>query len=67
MKAAQSLAFVQGREYVIPDDIKFLATYALGHRIILNSDSKFANVSTKVVVNEIIQRVKIPVRKEAVR
>jgi MoxR-like ATPase len=67
MKAAQSLAFIQGREYVIPDDIKFLAPFALGHRIILNSDSKFANVSTKVVVNEIIQRVKIPVRKEAVR
>jgi MoxR-like ATPase len=67
MKAAQSLAFIHGREYVIPDDIKFLAPFALGHRIILNSDSKFANVSTKVVVNEIIQRVKIPVRKEAVR
>lgn len=67
MKAAQSLAFVHGREYVIPDDIKLLAPFALGHRIILNSDSKFANVSTKVVVNEIIQRVKIPVRKEAVR
>ncbi|WP_245741881.1 AAA family ATPase [Anaerobacillus arseniciselenatis] len=67
MKTAQAYAFVQGREYVIPDDIKFLSPYVLGHRIILNSDSKFANVSTRTVVNEIIQRVKIPVRKEAVR
>ncbi|WNF36894.1 MoxR family ATPase [Bacillaceae bacterium IKA-2] len=67
MKAAQSYAYIQGREYVIPDDIKFLAPYALSHRIILNSDSKFANVSTKTVVIEIVQRLKIPVRKEAVR
>lgn len=67
MKAAQSYAYIQGRDYVIPDDIKFLAPYALSHRIILNSDSKFANVSTKTVVIEIIQRLKIPVRKEAVR
>lgn len=67
MKSAQSYAFVQGREYVIPDDIKFLAPYALSHRIILNSDSKFANVSPKTVVTEILQKVKIPVRKEVVR
>lgn len=67
MKAAQSYAFIQGREYVIPDDIKFLAPFALSHRIILNSDSKFASVSTKTIVTEILQRVKIPVRKEAIR
>lgn len=67
MKAAQSYAYIQGREYVIPDDVKFLAPFALSHRIILNSDSKFANVSTKTIVNEIIQQMRIPVRKEAVR
>jgi MoxR-like ATPase len=67
MKAAQSLAYVQGREYVIPDDIKILAPFALSHRIILNSDSKLANVSTSTVVTDIMQQVKIPVMKEAVQ
>ncbi|OIJ15319.1 AAA family ATPase [Anaerobacillus alkalilacustris] len=67
MKAAQSYAYIQGREYVIPDDIKYLAEFVLSHRVILNSDSKYANLSPQTVVKEILQYVKIPVKKEAIR
>jgi len=33
-RASQALAFLDGRSYVIPDDIKYLAPYVLSHRII---------------------------------
>ena len=35
MKASQAYAFIHGRNYVIPDDVKFLAPYVLAHRLIL--------------------------------
>jgi MoxR-like ATPase len=33
-RTAQALAFLEGRDYVIPDDVKFLAPYVLAHRLI---------------------------------
>ncbi|MBM7572772.1 AAA family ATPase [Aquibacillus albus] len=64
MKAAKAYAFIHGRDYVIPDDVKYLAPFVLGHRIILNSEAKFEGITPGVVVNEILGAVPVPVRRE---
>ena len=47
MKAAQAYAFMYGRDYVLPDDIQYLAPFVLSHRIILKSEAKFEGISAK--------------------
>lgn len=60
MKAAQALAFVQDRDFVIPDDIKYLAPSVLSHRILLNSEAKFEGVQAFELMNELVSELKIP-------
>ncbi|WP_096438851.1 AAA family ATPase [Alteribacter populi] len=67
MKAGQAYAYMQKRDYVIPDDIKFLAPYALGHRILLNSDAKLSNLTNDHVIRDVIKQANIPVQKEATK
>lgn len=59
-RAAQALAAVQGRGYVIPDDIKLLAPPVLEHRLILNPESRLRRVSTQSVLREILAEVAVP-------
>lgn len=64
MKAGQAYAFIQNRSFVLPDDIKYLAPFALPHRMILTSDAKLSNITNEQIVKEIIEQVRIPVGKE---
>jgi MoxR-like ATPase len=59
--AAKAYALVEQREYVLPDDIKHLATYVLGHRMILNSEARMAGASVTTVLQSVFQQVKVPV------
>jgi MoxR-like ATPase len=54
-KAAQALAFILGRDYAIPDDVKFLAPYVLSHRLIPRGGR-----NAKTVVDRILRSVAIP-------
>ncbi|TMW71088.1 AAA family ATPase [Alteribacter natronophilus] len=65
MKAGQAYAYMQGRDYVVPDDIKYLAPYALSHRVLLSSDAKLSNLTNDRVVKDIVAQVTVPVKKEA--
>ena len=47
MKAAKALAYINGRDYVIPDDVKFLAPYIMGHRILLTSEARYDGETTQ--------------------
>ncbi|MGO4890616.1 AAA family ATPase [Anaerobacillus sp. MEB173] len=67
MRACQAYAFIKGRDYVLPDDVKYLAPYTFSHRIILKSDAKISGISSEQVINEIIKSMKVPVKKEAIR
>lgn len=60
-KTAKAYAFISGREYVIPDDIKLLAPYVLSHRIILTPKGKAALGSTETAVKKILETVAVPV------
>ncbi|WP_156431394.1 MoxR family ATPase [Bacillus sp. FJAT-29814] len=63
MKAAQAYAYVNNRDYVLPDDVQYLAPYVLSHRIILKSEAKFEGISAEEVVNRVVARVPVPIRR----
>nr|WP_090892217.1 MoxR family ATPase [Evansella caseinilytica] len=67
MKAGQAYAFMQDRDFVVPDDIKYLAPFALSHRILLSSDAKLSDMTNERVVSDIVAQVNVPVGKEAAR
>ncbi len=63
MKAAQAYAFMNGRDYCLPDDIQYLAPYVFSHRIILKSEAKFRGITADEVVYRAISTVPVPVRR----
>ncbi|MDF2035558.1 MoxR family ATPase [Cytobacillus oceanisediminis] len=63
MKAAQAYAFMYGRDYVLPDDIQYLAPAVFVHRIILRSEAKFEGITAEEVVERVIARVSVPVQR----
>jgi MoxR-like ATPase len=63
MKAAQSYAFMYGRDYVLPDDIQYLAPAVFAHRIILKSEAKFEGIRAEEIVDHVVSRVPVPVRR----
>lgn len=58
--ASRVLALARGRGYVIPDDIKFLAPFVLGHRIILSHEAKTDRVDPNALINEIVNNIVAP-------
>lgn len=59
-KTARAWAAMEGREYVIPDDIKFLAEPALAHRLITSPAARIKGVNSAEVINEILNSVPVP-------
>jgi MoxR-like ATPase len=60
-KGSRALAAMRGRDYVLPDDVKFLAPYVLTHRAILSSQSRLRGGDAAAVIKEIIESVAVPV------
>lgn len=57
---ARAWAAIQGREYVIPDDIKDLAEPTLAHRVIVNPAARMRNIDSRAVVRDIISTLPVP-------
>ncbi len=64
MKAAKAYAYIAGRDYVLPDDVKYLAPYVLTHRMILTSEAKYDGKTARQIVEEIVKQTFVPIRKE---
>ena len=64
MTAARASAFLNDRDYVIPDDIKQLAVPVLAHRILLHTDARMNGAQPEEVVAEIVAQTTVPVRLE---
>ncbi|MCM3746483.1 MoxR family ATPase [Paenibacillus pasadenensis] len=64
MRAAKARALVEQREYIIPDDVKQLAPHVLAHRLLLQPSARLKGVRAETVVQEVIERIKAPVRLE---
>jgi MoxR-like ATPase len=59
-RAGQARAALQGRDYVLPDDIKALAVAVLGHRIIVSPAARLRELSADRLVQEIVQNAPVP-------
>ena len=64
--ASQALAALRGRSFVTPDDIKYMVTPVLIHRIIPKSESRLRGYKAEPTIKEIIDSVFVPVEEEAV-
>jgi MoxR-like ATPase len=58
--AARAFAALNGRDFVIPDDVKILALPVLRHRVILSASAEIEGLSTDRVVSEILDRTAAP-------
>ncbi|MDF2959469.1 MAG: magnesium chelatase [Paenibacillus sp.] len=65
MRASQGRAFLSGRSYVIPDDVKQLAAPVLAHRLLLSADAALSYRTSEEVLNGIIASTEIPSRRYA--
>ena len=65
MKAAQAYAFMQNRDFVKPDDIKYLAPFVFSHRLILAPEARYEGVQPEKVIQEVIQQIFVPVKRFA--
>lgn len=62
-RASQALAYIRGRDYVLPDDVKELAPLVLSHRIILKPESYLRGYTQKGVISSILSSIEVPVGK----
>ena len=59
--ATQSLAAIEGRNYVIPDDVKALATPVLTHRLIVKAETGLRGQTAESIVADVLSHVPVPV------
>jgi MoxR-like ATPase len=59
-RASQALALIQGRDFVLPDDVKHLATPVLSHRLILNTEAYLHNTSKEKLIDDILSSLPVP-------
>jgi MoxR-like ATPase len=59
-RSSQALAAVRGQSFVTPDDVKRLAPAVLGHRLILKPESRLRKVTTRSVIDELMDSIPVP-------
>jgi MoxR-like ATPase len=64
LRASQSRAVLQGRDFIMPEDVKATANVVLSHRLILNPDARLNNLSQVSVMSEILDTISPPLMDE---
>ncbi len=59
-KGARARAAIEGRNYVIPDDVKALTDFTFSHRLIISPSARIKNVDARTIVAEVLDSVPIP-------
>jgi len=62
LRASRALAASDGRDYVVPDDVKRLAIPVMGHRVIVAADAAMNGRTPEAVLTELMAEVPVPVR-----
>jgi MoxR-like ATPase len=65
-RAAQALALIQGRDFVLPDDVKRLAVPVLGHRLILSTEAYLHNTSKEELIADILSTLPVPAEEQSI-
>ena len=63
-RVAKVWAAMEGRDYVTPDDVQYLAVPVLSHRLLLTGQARFSGKSAESVVREVLSSVEVPPRTE---
>jgi len=58
--SAKAKAAINGKDFITPDDIKFVAPHVLKHRVVLTPEKEMEGVAPSEIVNEIIEKIEIP-------
>jgi MoxR-like ATPase len=61
--ASQSLAAIRGRDYVIPDDIKYLTIPVLAHRLMLKTEASLKGQTPENLLRTLLTSIPVPVEK----
>lgn len=60
LKAAKSFAAIRGRDFVIPDDVQFVAPHVLNHRLIMSPEAEMEGLSIEDLIKEIVHEIEVP-------
>jgi MoxR-like ATPase len=63
LRAARASAAADGRDYVVPDDVKTLAPWVLGHRVIAAPEAEMSGRTTDDVIADLLEDVPVPIRR----
>ena len=59
-RTIQARALLEGRDYVLPDDVKYMASHVLAHRLILRSKEQSEDRTGRSLINDILETVPVP-------
>ena len=63
-RMAKARAYLQGRDYVTPEDVAAVFPDVCGHRLMLNAKARMMETDTRAVIDQVLAQVKMPVLKE---
>ena len=61
LRVAKARALAEGRDYVLPDDVKAIAAPVLAHRLILAPEARSAGLTAEEIVGEAVEQTPVPV------
>jgi MoxR-like ATPase len=59
-RTSQARALIQGRDYVLPDDVKYMAEPVLAHRLILHSKEQSVDRTGRNFIAELLEKIPVP-------
>ncbi len=59
-RVSQAKAASVGRDFVLPDDVKGLAKFVLGHRLVINPSARLKNLTADQIIGEVLLQVSVP-------
>ena len=60
MKGGKAYAMLRDRDYVVPDDIKAIATATLAHRVLLTPSARMREVTQETVIADVLNQISVP-------
>jgi len=60
LNTSKAWALIQGRDFVIPDDVRDMAKAILNHRIVVSPEREMEGITTEFVINQIVEKIEIP-------
>ncbi|PKO18386.1 MAG: AAA family ATPase [Chloroflexi bacterium HGW-Chloroflexi-10] len=59
-RVSQARAAAQGRAYVLPDDVKIMAKFVMGHRMVIQPAARLRNLTADQIISEVLNTVSVP-------